>query len=99
ETLDQPLADLPGIRRLVPAVDLREFPRERAVFTARAPVFEIVHRVQADRPHGPGQDAAHDGGERCNPAFSSAHPGPIAVSVLISAPARLAPLWSEPRCR
>jgi len=75
ETRDQALADLPWVRRLVPAVDLREFPRERALVTARAPILDIIHRVQADRPHSAGQEAAHDDGERGNAMLSSAHPG------------------------
>ena len=77
ETRDQALADLPWVRRLVPAVDLREFPRERALVTARAPILDIIHRVQADRPHSAGQEAAHDDGERGNAMLSSALPGSI----------------------
>ena len=87
EALDQALHGLPGVRGLLPAVDRPEFPRERAIRTARTAIPEVPDRVHADGPHGSGRQPPHDGGQRCHRVLPDAHFG-LLVEIVISARAR-----------
>ncbi len=76
ESLDHTSGDLPRGRSFLPGADGREFPGQRAFGPAGQAIFQVVNRVQADGPHGPGQETRSDRGERCDLTRRVRHPFP-----------------------